>query len=84
MKEETYNVHIKFTSGDRHIEPNKNWRQVMSAISRLHNGPAAKLGLIQEVRIVDMMDCVIFLSENGKVCDPENPQIDRYVFIEQE
>ena len=62
MQNEIFTTHITFTSGDTHKEttPAAN---VVSTISRLTRGPAAQMGIIREVRIVDQMDCIVFLAE---------------------
>ena len=69
--DETFDIHIKFTSGDSTVEANKNITHVHSAIQRLHTGPAAAMGMIAEVKVVDIQDCTVFLSQNGKVIFPK-------------
>ena len=44
--------------------------QVVSTITRLVRGPAAMAGMIKEVRIVDQMDCIVFLAQDNKVVFP--------------
>jgi hypothetical protein len=67
---ETFTTHITFTSGDRHKETTRE-DQLGSTITRLVRGPAALLGLIKEVKIVDTYDCIVFLARDGKVVFPE-------------
>ena len=45
-----------------------------STITRLVQGPAAQMGMIKEVRIVDMMDCIVFLAQDNKIIFPKQPQ----------
>ena len=68
---ETFDVHITFTSGDRHKEPNKSMEEVISAIHRLTRGPAAAAGLIDEVKVVDLNDMIVFHSEKGRILFPK-------------
>ena len=57
-----FHTHITFTSGDRHKElthPDK----LESTITRLLRGPAAQMGIIKEVKIVEVAtDCIVFLA----------------------
>ena len=43
---------------------------VQSAVARLTRGPAATLGIVKEVRVVDTTDCLNFLWKNGEVVFP--------------
>ena len=43
---------------------------LMDAVQRLTQGPAAQLGLIEEVKVVDMLDCTNFLWQKGKLVFP--------------
>ena len=43
---------------------------LMDAVQRLTQGPAAQLGLIEEVKVVDVMDCTNFLWQKGKLVFP--------------
>lgn len=43
---------------------------LMDAVQRLTQGPAAQLGLIEEVLVVDAMDCTNFLWQKGKLVFP--------------
>lgn len=67
---ETFTTHITFTSGDTHKEdtPASN---VVSTITRLVRGPAAQMGMIKEVKIVDQMDCIVFLARDNNVVFPK-------------
>ena len=69
---DTFTTHITFSSGDRHKETTRQ-DQLSSTLTRLVHGPAARLGLINEVKIVDSMDCIVFLARDNKVVFPPNP-----------
>ena len=67
---ETFTTHITFTSGDSHREDPITSDKLVSTITRLVQGPAARLGMIKEVKIVDNMDCIVFLARDNKVVFP--------------
>ena len=60
---ETFTTHITFTSGDSHKEEPVTGDKIGSTITRLLRGPAAMMGIIKEVRIVDSGDCTVFLAQ---------------------
>ena len=66
---ETFTTHITFTSGDTNKETTRE-DQLGSTITRLLRGPAAMMGIIKEVKIVDQMDCIVFLARDGNVVFP--------------
>ena len=68
---ETFDVHITFSNNDHFVEKNKSIEAVKSAIVRLTRGPAARAGLIKEVRIIDTGDFIVFHSVNGKILFPK-------------
>ena len=70
MLNETFTTHITFTSGDSHKEEPITGDKLMSTITRLVRGPAAMAGMIKEVKIVDQMDCIVFLARDNKVVFP--------------
>ena len=73
MQNETFTTHITFTSGDTHKEDPITEDKLVSTITRLLQGPAAQMGMIKEVKIVDTMDCIIFLArDNNVVFPPQN------------
>ena len=47
--------------------------ETFATITRLISGPAAQMGMIKEVKIVDMMDCIVFLARDNKIVFPPNP-----------
>ena len=70
MLNETFTTHITFTSGDTHKEAPIKGDKVASTITRLLRGPAAAAGMIKEVKIVDQMDCIVFLAQDNKIVFP--------------
>ena len=70
MSKELFTTHITFSSGDTHKETTRE-DQLATTITRLVHGPAARLGLINEVKIVDSMDCVVFLARDNNVVFPK-------------
>ncbi len=70
---DTFTTHITFTSGDTHKEDPITEDKLVSTITRLVRGPAARLGMIKEVKIVDTWDCIVFLARDNKVLFPPNP-----------
>ena len=70
MISETFTTHITFTSGDSHKEEPITGDKILSTITRLVRGPAAMAGMIKEVKIVDQMDCIVFLAQDNKVVFP--------------
>ena len=70
---DTYTTHITFSSGDTHKEDPITEDKLVSTITRLLRGPAAQMGMIKEVKIVDTMDCIVFLArDNNVVFPPQN------------
>ena len=68
---ETFTTHITFTSGDSHKEEPVTSDKLGSTITRLLRGPAAVMGIIKEVKIVDQMDCIVFLARDNNVVFPK-------------
>ena len=66
---EVFKVHVTFSSGDTMIEDHDE-STLESALQRLCRGPAAVGGLISEVKVVDMMDCTVFLAQDNKIVFP--------------
>ena len=63
---ETFTTHITFTSGDTHKEEPVKAAGLASTITRLCDGPAAAMGIIKRVIIVDQLDriCVEIKGRN--------------------
>ena len=53
---------ITFSNGDNHTEEHST-DSVVRALQRLTYGPAARMGLITEVLVVDTLDCTNFHSK---------------------
>ena len=70
---ETFTTYITFTSGDTHKEEPITADKVGSTITRLVRGPAAQMGIIKEVKIVDNWDCIVFLARDNKIVHPAFP-----------
>jgi len=68
---ENFKTHITFSSGDTHTE-DTTANNLMSTVKRLTKGPAAMMGMIKEVKIIDMMDRIVFLSKNNEIIFPKN------------
>ena len=66
MLNEKFTTHITFTSGDSHKEDPITADGLSSTISRLCDGPAAVMGMIKRVIIVDSSDriCVEIKGRN--------------------
>ena len=64
-----YKVVITFDTGMQHVDDvDGEWktvRETSRAIERLCHGPAAKLGLVNEVMAVDALDMVVFHARKG-------------------
>ena len=68
---ETFTTHITFSSGDTHKEDPITQDKLVSTITRLIRGPAAQMGMIKEVKIVDSLDCIVFLARDNNVVFPK-------------
>jgi|TARA_R100000081_G_C4734347_1_gene125209 hypothetical protein len=67
-----FRIWISFETGDTHLDT--DWcgqEQLLSSLQRLLHGPAARMGIITEIKVVDTMDCIVFLVQNGKQVFPE-------------
>ena len=56
MLNEKFTTHITFTSGDTHKESPITSDKLVSTITRVCDGPAAVMGIIERVIIVDSAD----------------------------
>ena len=70
---DTFTTHITFASGDTHKEEPVTEDKLGATIGRLLYGPAAQMGIIKEVKIVDTWDCIVFLARDNKIVFPPNP-----------
>ena len=68
-----FHTHITFVGGDGHMETTDE-DKLSSTITRLLRGPAAQMGIIKEVKIVEVAtDCIVFLArDNNVVFPPQN------------
>ena len=72
-KPEAFATYITFASGDTHKEDTSE-NELASTITRLLRGPAAVMGIIDEVRIVDSGDCLVFHAIKNQIIFPKPPQ----------
>ena len=56
-----FKVIVTFTNGDSHTEEHGE-DTLIGALQRLTFGPAARCGLLTEVKVVDTLDCTNFRS----------------------
>ena len=68
---ETFTTYVTFKSGDLHKEDPITADQLGSTIQRLLRGPAAIMGMIKEVKIVDISDCIVFLAQDNNIIHPK-------------
>lgn len=65
-----FHTHITFVGGDSHKEDTPE-DKLGSTITRLLRGPAAQMGIIREVKIVEVAtDSVVFLARDNNVVFP--------------
>ena len=68
---ENFKTHITFSTGDTHTEDTTQ-DNLMSTVTRLTKGPAAMMGMIESVKIIDTLGRIIFHSQNNKIIFPKN------------
>ena len=68
-----FHTYVTFVSGDTNKEHTPE-DKLGSTITRLLRGPAAQMGIIKEVKIVEVAtDCIVFLArDNNEVFPPQN------------
>ena len=66
---ENFTIYITFETGDVLQEHHNNATLAM-ALKRLTSGPAARLGLIKELKVVDHLDCTNFEWKEGRLLYP--------------
>lgn len=67
-----FRIWITFDNGQRHLDT--DWEHqtvILDSLARLLNGPAAAMGMIKEIKVVDMSDCTVYLVQNGQQVWPE-------------
>jgi len=70
-----FKVYVTFKTGDRHLDT--DWcdeKKLMQSLYRLIHGPVARLNIVEEIRVVDQDDYIVFLSQQGKQIFPHIPQ----------
>ena len=74
---EAFSVYWIDRSGNLHKEKTLvPIEEASSAMLRLTKGPAAKLGVVKEVKITDIQDCLCFLWKDGVVIFPTKEEIE--------
>lgn len=72
-KSTPFHTYVTFVSGDTNKEHTPE-AQLASTVQRLLQGPAAMMGIIREVKIVEVAtDCTVFLARDNRVIFPPNP-----------
>ena len=72
-KASPFHTYVTFVSGDTNKEHTEE-AQLASTVQRLLRGPAAMMGIIREVKIVEVAtDCTVFLARDNRVIFPPNP-----------
>ena len=74
---EMFTIHVQFignkfdgVDGGGRMTETHDETTLMDAVQRLTQGPAAQLGLIEEVKVVDVMDCTNLLWQKGQLVFP--------------
>lgn len=80
MNKETFTTHITFTSGDTHKEEPVTADKLGSTITRLCDGPAAAMGIIREVKIVDQNDLICVHIKGRNIVYPPQLGIQQRAF----
>ena len=66
-----FRVYITFDTGDAHLDTDWCTQETLtSSLTRLFHGPVSKMGIIKEVKVVDAMDCIVFLVRDNKQIFP--------------
>tara|TARA_R100001377_G_scaffold84800_1_gene69192 strand:+ start:483 stop:707 length:225 start_codon:yes stop_codon:yes gene_type:complete len=68
---ETFTIHIIFNGEAGTATEEHDETTLIDAITRLTSGPVAQMGMIKEVKVVDMLDCTNFLWQKGKLVFPQ-------------
>jgi hypothetical protein len=69
---EKFRIWITFENGHRHLDT--DWEHqtvILDSLRRLVHGPVAAMGIIKEIKVVDMLDCTVYLIQNGNQVFPE-------------
>ena len=65
---EKFQIHVQFIQDESMVETHDE-TTLVSALQRLTFGPAARMGIIEEVQVVDRDDCTNYLAQkvNGQL-----------------
>lgn len=62
-----FKIYITFNTGDTHVDTDWcNQETLLSSLRRLLHGPIARMNVLAEIKVIDTMDCTVFLVQNGK------------------
>ena len=67
---DTFKVHVTFTGDGGSMVEEHTTHSINDALTRLTRGPAAMLGIIHEIKVVDVLDCTNFHYKDGQVLFP--------------
>jgi len=67
---ERFTIHIIFNGEGGTTTEEHDESTLVDAITRLTSGPAARMGMIKEVKVVDMVDQTNFLWKDGRLKYP--------------
>ena len=77
---EQFRIWTTFENASRHLDTDWcNQDTMLRSLQRLTFGPAAMMGIISEIRVVDMFDRVVFLIVDGKQVFPSAIEAKRVV-----
>ena len=68
--EDQFRIWVTFENGMNHLDT--DWcgaDEIGASLRRLVQGPARKL--VTEIKVIDMMDTIVFLHQDGKQVFPE-------------
>ena len=77
---EQFRIWITFENASRHLDTDWcNQDTMIRSLQRLTYGPAAMMGIISEIRVVDMLDSIVFLVVDGKQVFPSQLEAKKVV-----
>ncbi len=75
MFKERFKIYVTFSNDGGEMIEEHNQDTLVNALTRLTRGPAASIGLIESVKVVDALDCTSFLWEKGVLKFPHPDHI---------
>ena len=75
MFKERFKIYVTFSNDGGKMIEEHDQDTIASALTRLTRGPAASIGLIESVKVVDGLDCTNFLWEKGVLKFPRPDHI---------